>query len=121
MNNLQSRYKNYDKRTQEWMNKMIHDLEEDLGTIPDSYVIQLDLIADAFSLYTQATDNIRKNGIMVPGRQGDMVKNPVIALLNSTQLFISKLLGSFAMTRTSKARLSKALSEENECAIDEYV
>lgn len=121
MNSLISRYKNYDKRTQEWMTKMIKDLSDDIGTIPESYVIQLDLIADAFNLYTQATDNIRQNGIMIQGRSGEMVKNPVIPLLNSTQLFISKLLGSFAMTRTSKARLSKALSEENECAIDEYV
>jgi len=100
---------------------MIKDLSDELGNIPDSYVVQLDLMADAFNLYTQATDEIRKNGIMIPGRSGEMVKNPIISLLNSSQLFISKLLGSFALTRTSKARLGKALSEESECGIDEYV
>lgn len=121
MSKLTERYKSYDKRTYEWMCKMIHDLESELGSIPDSYVIQLDLIADAFGLYTQANDEIRKRGIMVTGRNGEYVKNPVIPLLNSTQLFISKLLGSFAMTRASKARLGKELSDENKCPMDEYV
>ncbi len=121
MNDLMSRYKKYDKRTQEWMSKMIKDLTDEIGTIPNSYVVQLDLMADAFNIYTQATEEIQRNGILITGRQGDKVKNPAVSLLNSSQLFISKLLGSFALTRTAKARLSKALSEESECGIDEYV
>lgn len=121
MNDLMSRYKKYDKRTQEWMSKMIKDLTDEIGTIPNSYVVQLDLMADAFNIYTQATEEIQQNGILITGRQGDKVKNPAVSLLNSSQLFISKLLGSFALTRTAKARLSKALSEESECGIDEYV
>lgn len=118
---IRERYSKYDSRTQEWMSKMISDLESDLGTIPESYIIQLDLCADSFNLYNQAKDNITQNGILVSGRKGEQVKNPSVALLNSTQLFIAKLLNSFAMTRTSKARLSKELTEESSAPIDEWV
>lgn len=118
---LRDRYKKYDKRTREWMSKMISDLESELGSIPESYIIQLDLCADSFYLYNQAKDNITQNGILVSGRKGEQVKNPSIALLNSTQLFIAKLLSSFAMTRTSKARLSKELTGEATAPIDEWV
>lgn len=118
---LIDRYKKYDKRTQEWMAKMIKDLESDLGSIPESYIIQLDLCADSFSLYNKAKDNISQFGILVSGRKGEQVKNPSIALLNSTQLFIAKLLSSFAMTRTSKARLGKELTSESSAPIDEWV
>ena len=116
-----TRYKDFSPKVQEWMDSVIKTLKNECGEdLPAAYIMQLDLLADNAEYYYQAKQCIRQNGILITGRQGDLVKNPAIAIVNNTQLFIAKLLSQFVLTRNSKARLKEVITEE-ECALDEFI
>lgn len=101
-------FSSYSEEVQTIMEKIVGTLVAEIGNdIPEAYDLQLQLLADSLTMYTQARDSIRKDGILITGRQGDKVKNPAISVLNSTQLFISKLIGSFGLDRMSKSKLKE--------------
>ena len=57
----------------EVLRQQVHSIYGGLRFTP--YVKYATDFADAFGLYTQANDEIRKRGIMVTGRNGEYVKN----------------------------------------------
>ena len=105
-------YKDYDKRVQEYMNNVIKCLEQDYGRIPESWRVSLDLIADNYSIYLEAMDNIKKNGLLRKDNQGRTFKNQCVMIMNSAQMQLKDLLKSFAMTPISRAKMKKLESTE---------
>lgn len=98
----------YPKEVQAMMEKVVDTLIAEIGdNIPSAYDLDLQLLADSLTMYIKARDSIRTDGILITGRQGDKVKNPAIAVLNSTQLFISKLINQFGLTRLAKSKLKE--------------
>lgn len=100
-------YETYSPQVQIWMQKLVNNLKEELDEIPISYEVSLDLLADAFETYLDAKYQIQKHGILIESSRGDYIKNPALSALNSSQLFISKLLSQFALTRMSKSKLKE--------------
>ena len=98
-------YKNYDKRVQEYMSNVIECLKEDYGKIPESWRISLDLIADNYSIYLTALDNIKTNGLIKTDNQGRTSKNQCVQIMNNAQQCLTNLLKSFALTPVSKAKM----------------
>lgn len=113
------KYKEYNETVQRWMASLESDLERELGEIPSSYQVQLDLIADAFETYVESKRILKKEGLLINSR-GGLVKNPIFSLINSSQLFIAKLLGQFALTRMAKSKL-KQVDDYEPSPIDEFV
>ena len=114
------KYKEYNETVQRWMASLESDLEKELGDIPSSYQVQLDLIADAFETYVESKRILKKEGLLIKDSRGGLVKNPIFSLINSSQLFIAKLLGQFALTRVAKAKL-KQVDDYEPSPIDEFV
>ena len=115
-------YKDYNTRVQEYMNNVIKCLEEDYGKIPESWRISLDLIADNYSLYLQAMDDIKKNGLLRVDNAGRTFKNQCYTIMNSAQLNLRDLLKSFSLTPVSRAKM-KALTKNEfyEGSEEEYL
>lgn len=115
-------YKDYNTRVQEYMNNVIKCLEEDYGKIPESWRISLDLIADNYSLYLQAMDDIKKNGLLRVDKAGRTFKNQCYTIMNSAQLNLRDLLKSFSLTPVSRAKM-KALTKSDfyEGSEEEYL
>lgn len=105
-------YKDYNTRVQEYMNNVIKCLEEDYGKIPESWRISLDLIADNYSLYLQAMDDIKKNGLLRVDNAGRTFKNQCYTIMNSAQLNLRDLLKSFSLTPVSRAKM-RALTKND--------
>ena len=112
-------YKDYNTRVQEYMNNVIKCLEEDYGKIPESWRISLDLIADNYSLYLQAMDDIKKNGLLRVDNAGRTFKNQCYTIMNSAQMNLRDLLKSFALTPMSKSKMKHF--ESNEISEEEYL
>lgn len=114
------KYKEYNETVQRWMASLEADLEKELGEIPSSYQVQLDLIADAFETYVESKRILKKEGLLIKDSRGGLVKNPIFSLINSSQLFISKLLGQFCLTRMAKSKL-KQVDDYEQSPIDEFI
>lgn len=103
-----NKYEKYTAKTQAWMNNLIKTLKRDVGDeLPESYYVSLDLIADAVELYFNALEEIKANGLIYTTHKGDKLKNPAIPVINSTQLFIHKMLSSFGLTMMSAAKMKR--------------
>lgn len=105
-------YKDYDKRTQEYMQNVIDCIIQDYKTIPSSWRITIDLIAMNFNMLLQAEDDIRKNGIMVKDDYERIVKNPNLQVFNTSQNQITKYLSTFGLTPISKTKLKNFNSDQ---------
>lgn len=103
----------YPKEVQEMMDKVLSTLNDELQEIPEAYYVDLQLLADALTMYTKARDSIKKDGILINGRNGEKVKNPAIAVWNSTTLYIARLLSQFGLNRMAKSRLKENTSGLN--------
>lgn len=113
-------YNNYDQRVQDYMKNVIECLEQDYGKIPESWRVSLDLIADNYSIYLQAKDNINENGLLKKDPRGYIFKNQCVSIMNSAQTQLKDLLKSFALTPMSKSKMKQLdiQEEENE---DDYL
>lgn len=98
-------YQKYDKRVQEYMKNLTESMVQDLGNIPDSYRVSLDLIADTLEVYMKAKDDVMKNGFMVTDLKDRNAKNPSVTVMNNCQNYLHKLLSSFGWTLLSKQKI----------------
>lgn len=100
-------FSKYSPEVQAMMEKVMATLTDELGdNLPSAYELDLGLLADSLELYTQARNEITTHGILVDSGKAK-VKNPAVAVLNSTQLFISKLINQFGLTRMAKSKLKE--------------
>lgn len=100
-------FSKYSPEVQAMMEKVMATLTDEIGdNLPSAYELDLSLLADSLELYTQARNEITTHGILVDSGKAK-VKNPAVAVLNSTQLFISKLINQFGLTRMAKSKLKE--------------
>ena len=112
-------YKNYDKRVQEYMQNVVDCLEQDYGKIPASWRISLDLIADNYSVYLKAMDDVNENGLLRKDKQNRTFKNQCYNIADRAQSHLKDLLKSFALTPMSRSKMRELDSEEIDA--DEYI
>lgn len=113
-------YKDYDKRVQDYMVNVIKCLEQDYGKIPESWRVSLDLIADNYSIYLEAMDNIKQNGLLRKDSQGRTFKNQCVMIMNAAQMQLKDLLKSFALTPMSKSKM-KHLEDTDKFNEEDYL
>lgn len=114
-------YKNYNKQVQEYMNNVIKCLEEDYGTIPNSWRISLDLIADNYSLYLKAKEDIDKHGLLRVDGLGRTTKNQCYTIMNSAQTQLKDLLKTFSLTPMSRAKMKCLNNGISEGSAEDYL
>lgn len=112
-------YKDYDSRVQEYMQNVIECLEQDYGKIPSSWRVSLDLIADNYSIYLQAKDEIQKDKMFSTDNYGRKFKHPAYGIMNQAQTQLKDLLKSFALTPMSKSKMKHL--EEDDIDADKYL
>ena len=117
--NAKTIYKDYNVRVQEYMNNVINCLEQDYGKIPESWRVSLDLIADNYSLYLEAKDDIKKNGLLRTDKLGRTFKNQCFQIMNTAQSQLKDLLKSFALTPMSKSKMNNF--ERDDIDEDKYL
>ena len=105
-------YKDYDFRVQEYMQNVFECLEQDYGKIPSSWRVSLDLIADNYSIYLQAKDEIQKDKMFSTDNYGRKFKHPAYGIMNQAQTQLKDLLKSFALTPMSKSKMKQLDNEE---------
>ena len=114
------RYKTYSQQVQDWMNNLIEELYNEIGDIPNSYIMQLDMLADACDILVKSKKEIDDNGLVVEDSRHGKVKNSACAIWNSANLTINKLLNQLIMTRSAKSKL-KNIDIDEESPIDEFI
>lgn len=98
-------YKEYDKRTIEYMSNLVDQLNQDYGQVPASWRISLDLIADNLDLYFKLKDQLKQDGLYATDGRGRTAKNQILSVYRSTQAAIINLIQQFGATPMSKAKL----------------
>lgn len=99
-------YKDYPDKVQEYMRNLVDSLSHDYKTIPMSWRVSLDLIADNYNMYLKAKADVDKNGIIIQGSRGT-TKNKAIGIMNEAQGKILQLMEAFALTPKSSAKIKK--------------
>lgn len=105
-------YKDYDERTQEYMQNVYDCIKQDYNIIPSSWRISLDLIAMNFEMLLKAQDDIHKYGIIKKDDYGRVGKNENIQIFLSSQAAVLKLLSTFGLTPISKTKLKNFKSNK---------
>lgn len=106
-------YKNYPVEVQEYMQNVIDCLTQDYKTIPSSWRVSLDLIADNYDIYLKAKEDVNKNGLLRVDKQGRTFKNQCYAIMTTAQACLTKLLSNFALTPMSKSKIKNFDAEED--------
>lgn len=105
--NVETRYKNYDKRVIEFIKLIIQDLEFSYKKIPTSFIATFDLMANTLKIYFTAVDQL------------DSAKNPMdLSRIKNTILqtsnYISKLTSQFGASPVDKARIKRINQETDD-------
>lgn len=98
--NVETRYKNYDKRVISFIKLIIQDLEFSYKKLPSSFIATFDLMADALKIYYMAADMI--DTVKTPNELSK-VKN---AMLQSSN-YVNKLASTFGASPVDKARIKR--------------
>jgi len=104
-------YKDYDVRTQEYMQNVIDCIKQDYKVIPSSWRITIDLIAMNFNILLQAENNLKEKGIFYKDEFQRIIKNPNLLVFNQAQNQIIKHLSIFGLTPLSKSKLKNFNSD----------
>ena len=72
-------YNNYREDVQEYMKSLEYSLIEFYGKVPEEFSISLQMIADDYEIYLDATEMIKSDGIMV--ENDSLGKSPDYAYL----------------------------------------
>lgn len=63
------------------------------------------MLCENWATLLEATDGLRKHGIVVKGRHGYPVKSPYLTVINQAQERVAKLLVEFGMTASARTRI----------------
>jgi hypothetical protein len=98
--NVDTRYKDYDKRVIAFIKLIIEDLEFSYKNIPTSFIASFDLLANLLKLYFIAIDQL--NDVKNPN---DLAKcrNTILQTSNA----INKIAASFGGSPVDKARIKR--------------
>jgi len=107
-------YSNYDKRVKTYMSKLEKTLKSTHGEITQDTEVNLDLLAANLNIYFKIVDEISEKGVMVSGRDKLMVKQPLLASLNSQNQTIIKLINTLGLTPMAKYKMKNLVSEEED-------
>lgn len=107
--NVETRYKNYDKRVVEFIKLIIQDLEFSYKKIPTSFIANFDLLSNLLKIYFTAVDQLES--VKTPNDLS-RIKNTILQTSNA----INKITTSFGSDPTAKARIKRLNQEIDDSA-----
>ena len=113
MKNLEERYSKYDERVFDYMKIVINYFIKSYGAVSKEQILNFDMLADNFTIYYKALDDIKTRGVEANDSQGRLQRNPNVSLFLNTQNYIQKQLSAMGLTIASQARLKKGGVEES--------
>ena len=116
-----NRYNKYPEKVQEYMEGIIAEIKHDYGTIPASWYISLDLLADQLNIYYDASQDIMENGVSYINREGRRVKNPNITTINNCLGAINMIIKNFALSPVGRSKIKALESVDADTIKDNYI
>ena len=98
-------FEKYSKPVKDYMDNLVDCLQSDYKSIPASWLVSLNLIADNYEIYLKAKQDVDKNGIRVQNSRGTFIVNPSFNVMNTCQNHMTKLVSSFALTPLSRSKM----------------
>ena len=114
MGRKNSKYSEYSRETQAFMNAVEKHLIDKFGNIEPHWDGLLGMLAVQVDLYNQCKEQIKADGLMVRDRFGSMVKNPLIKCQTDALIQINKLSQDFGLSPRGLKGLNIQSNEDNE-------
>lgn len=116
---LVKRYKDSRAEIQEYMGVIADALVETYSTIPDTYMVSLDMLAFNLDILYKSVDEMKEKGSLtdVDKYRGEKKSSSLQAFFNA-QAYVHKILNSFILTPMSK---SKIREKTDDIDIKEYL
>jgi len=77
-----------------------------LGVITELDATALAAYSDAFSTWAESVEQIKNNGYMAVGRNGNLYQNPYVGMKNQAMEKMMKIAVEFGMTPSSRTRIT---------------
>ena len=103
----------YDEPVKEYMQNLVDCLMEDYKSIPASWLVSLELIADNYEIYLHARKDVKDNGTRIQNSRGTYIMNPSFTIMSTCQNHINKLVSSFALTPLSRSKMKSLDTSED--------
>ena len=104
------------------VDKKVKNLKKLLG---DKLDARDDMVLDILKNNLQISENAQKlimeDGLMVEGRGGELVKNPMIDVAKNSEAIVFRILESYGATLRSKNILKENKEEEEQSVLDKYL
>jgi P27 family predicted phage terminase small subunit len=85
-----------------------------MGAITEIDMAALAAYCDAFGRWYEATDKLKKTGIIIKTKSGNIIQNPLIGIANRALDVMHKYLVEFGMTPSSRSRVKVPQKPEGE-------
>ena len=94
--------------------KTTAELLQKCGLLTEIDMKALELYADAYGIWFDATEKIQKLGLVVKTNTGRPTQNPYLGIANTAVKRMQQLLPEFGMTPSARSRLKAEKPKKNE-------
>ena len=108
---LNKRYSNYREEIKDYMSMIGDALVETYSTIPDTYLISLDMLAFNLEILYKSVDEMKTQGLTDVDRYRGGKKSSSLQTFFSAQGYVHKILNSFALTPMAKSKIKEKAEE----------
>jgi len=102
-----------DNEVKKYMKDVLIKLELD-GKIDESWTAGLNMMAENYNTFVECQRAIKKDGLLITNRFGDLVANPLIQVSKDAGIQLQKLLIEFLLTKKSVIKLPVSTDAESE-------
>lgn len=99
------RYKDKNEKIQEYMNMLTATLEEKYQTIPESFVVSLDLLAFNLEVLFDSMKEMKEKGMTETDKYRGEKKSTGLQSFFNAQNYITKILAQFGFTPAAKSKI----------------
>lgn len=110
----------YGQQTQKYMRYITQYLSDKYGKINDEWYISLTMLADNIEILELSRYQVRRDGIMIPDRFGNMIKHPLLKTIVDSNIQIVKLLNEFGLTPKALYKL-KDTTEVDDSPLSQFL
>lgn len=108
------RYKDNDKKVQEYMEFVCNSLVDKYKDIPETFVISLDLLAQNLEIMVKSSEAMNKEGGMLDDdRYHGAKKSAPLQTYFQAQSYINNILTSFGLNPMAKSKMKQNKEEVN--------
>jgi len=94
--------------------KRVANMLSPLGVLSDADLKALELYAETYSTWREATVKVHEVGMIIKAQNGFPIQNPYLGIANQSSKRMQSLLSEFGMTPSSRSRITSEKAERNE-------